>query len=164
IIDEKNKTSHPKILTIRALWDTGATNCIIAPDIVKKLGLKPVTFTNVMHGGGIEENKPVYKINIYLPNSVYIPFINATEGIINGQFDLIIGMDIITLGDFAISNINNQSVVTFRVPSMRETDYVAESKIRITEPIMVDKMPGRNDPCLCGSGKKYKNCCLRKKK
>lgn len=21
---------------------------------------------------------------------------------------------------------------------------------------------GRNDPCLCGSGKKYKNCCLRK--
>jgi tetratricopeptide (TPR) repeat protein len=22
--------------------------------------------------------------------------------------------------------------------------------------------PGRNDPCLCGSGKKYKNCCLAK--
>ena len=21
---------------------------------------------------------------------------------------------------------------------------------------------GRNDPCLCGSGKKYKNCCLKK--
>lgn len=23
--------------------------------------------------------------------------------------------------------------------------------------------PGRNDPCLCGSGKKYKKCCLEKK-
>jgi hypothetical protein len=22
--------------------------------------------------------------------------------------------------------------------------------------------PGRNDPCPCGSGKKYKNCCLEK--
>ena len=22
--------------------------------------------------------------------------------------------------------------------------------------------PGRNDPCPCGSGKKYKNCCLAK--
>lgn len=22
--------------------------------------------------------------------------------------------------------------------------------------------PGRNDPCPCGSGKKYKNCCLGK--
>ncbi len=24
------------------------------------------------------------------------------------------------------------------------------------------KLPGRNDPCHCGSGKKYKNCCLAK--
>ncbi len=24
----------------------------------------------------------------------------------------------------------------------------------------VDKQPGRNDPCPCGSGKKYKKCCL----
>lgn len=23
---------------------------------------------------------------------------------------------------------------------------------------------GRNDPCLCGSGKKYKHCCLNKPK
>lgn len=23
------------------------------------------------------------------------------------------------------------------------------------------KMPGRNDPCLCGSGKKFKKCCLQ---
>jgi uncharacterized protein YecA (UPF0149 family) len=28
-----------------------------------------------------------------------------------------------------------------------------------------DKMKiGRNDPCPCGSGKKYKKCCLLKKK
>lgn len=25
-------------------------------------------------------------------------------------------------------------------------------------PVHVDKKPGRNDPCFCGSGKKYKNC------
>lgn len=25
-------------------------------------------------------------------------------------------------------------------------------------PIQVDKKPGRNEPCFCGSGKKYKNC------
>ena len=22
-------------------------------------------------------------------------------------------------------------------------------------------LPGRNDPCYCGSGKKFKKCCLR---
>ena len=26
-------------------------------------------------------------------------------------------------------------------------------------PVRVEKTPGRNDPCPCGSGKKYKNCC-----
>ena len=29
---------------------------------------------------------------------------------------------------------------------------------RHTQPIIKDKLPGRNDPCPCGSGKKFKNC------
>lgn len=33
--------------------------------------------------------------------------------------------------------------------------------MRKTRPIVRDnKKVGRNDPCPCGSGKKYKNCCL----
>ncbi len=27
------------------------------------------------------------------------------------------------------------------------------------EPIHSDQKAGRNDPCVCGSGKKYKKCC-----
>jgi uncharacterized protein YecA (UPF0149 family) len=30
------------------------------------------------------------------------------------------------------------------------------------EPIKADNTPGRNDPCPCGSGKKYKKCCALK--
>ncbi len=31
------------------------------------------------------------------------------------------------------------------------------------EPIRKDAVePGRNDPCPCGSGKKFKQCCLNK--
>ncbi|UCB53650.1 MAG: SEC-C domain-containing protein [Candidatus Zixiibacteriota bacterium] len=30
------------------------------------------------------------------------------------------------------------------------------------KPIRVQKQPGRNDPCPCGSGEKYKRCCLDK--
>jgi uncharacterized protein YecA (UPF0149 family) len=26
------------------------------------------------------------------------------------------------------------------------------------EPVRVEKTPGRNEPCYCGSGKKYKLC------
>jgi preprotein translocase subunit SecA len=43
----------------------------------------------------------------------------------------------------------------------RRDDLVASSgsdESRSTTPIKVEKRPGRNDPCPCGSGKKYKNC------
>ena len=33
-----------------------------------------------------------------------------------------------------------------------------EGARRPVQPIVKDKMPGRNDPCPCGSGKKFKNC------
>lgn len=29
------------------------------------------------------------------------------------------------------------------------------------QPVKVLPLPGRNALCLCGSGKKYKNCCLK---
>jgi preprotein translocase subunit SecA len=28
----------------------------------------------------------------------------------------------------------------------------------VNEPVRVEKTPGRNEPCYCGSGKKYKLC------
>jgi hypothetical protein len=28
--------------------------------------------------------------------------------------------------------------------------------------VLSGPLPGRNDPCRCGSGKKYKKCCLEK--
>jgi uncharacterized protein YecA (UPF0149 family) len=31
------------------------------------------------------------------------------------------------------------------------------------EPLKAKTEPGRNDPCPCGSGKKYKKCCGAKK-
>ena len=41
-------------------------------------------------------------------------------------------------------------------------DHDAESWVRKTGLPQRQHAPkmGRNDPCLCGSGKKYKKCCL----
>jgi len=39
-----------------------------------------------------------------------------------------------------------------------ENDYIDPSEQVKQEPIRVEKAPGRNDPCPCGSGKKYKHC------
>ncbi len=38
-----------------------------------------------------------------------------------------------------------------------------ESLIPTHQPYISPKKIGRNDPCPCGSGKKYKKCCLQKK-
>jgi len=34
-----------------------------------------------------------------------------------------------------------------------------QSESKKSKPITGTKKPKRNDPCPCGSGKKYKNCC-----
>ncbi len=34
----------------------------------------------------------------------------------------------------------------------------ADGRSRVQQPVRVEKKVGRNDPCPCGSGKKYKNC------
>jgi len=39
-----------------------------------------------------------------------------------------------------------------------ENDYIDPSQQIKQEPIRVEKAPGRNDACPCGSGKKYKHC------
>ncbi|MBO7605782.1 MAG: SEC-C domain-containing protein [Elusimicrobiaceae bacterium] len=48
--------------------------------------------------------------------------------------------------------------------AMRKWAKANQKKIREQEygtvkPIVKNKEPGRNDPCPCGSGKKYKKCC-----
>lgn len=37
-------------------------------------------------------------------------------------------MDIIKHGDFSITNINNKTTFSFRIPSTKEIDYVKESR------------------------------------
>ena len=39
---------------------------------------------------------------------------------------VLIGMDVIGMGDFAVSNFGDKTVFSFRIPSDKRTDYVAE--------------------------------------
>jgi len=36
---------------------------------------------------------------------------------------------------------------------------IREEEFGTVKPVVKGKEPGRNDPCPCGSGKKYKKCC-----
>lgn len=37
-----------------------------------------------------------------------------------------------------------------------------ESVVLPKEPLVRSEKIGRNDPCPCGSGKKFKKCCIKK--
>lgn len=43
--------------------------------------------------------------------------------------------------------------------AQRQAMQNAGQQAHVTNPIRVEKKVGRNDPCPCGSGKKYKQCC-----
>jgi preprotein translocase subunit SecA len=54
--------------------------------------------------------------------------------------------------EFATSSTGGQEYVG------GDNEYIDPSAPIKQEPIRVEKTPGRNDPCPCGSGKKYKQC------
>ena len=109
-------------IEINAIWDTGATSSLITPEVAAKLNLKPVS--KVLMSTPSDKDVPanVYLINIEFPNGVKVINIQSLEGTPNGC-DMLIGMDVITLGDFAVSNFNGQTMFSFRIPSMTHIDF-----------------------------------------
>lgn len=113
-----------KFTSYNALWDTGASNSVVTPKVVKQLGLTPSGRVQTHHAGGTSDVN-TYKITLMLPNNVIIPNINVSEcAEQDGRFDVIIGMDVITLGDFTISGQGAKRMVSFSMPSAFSVDYV----------------------------------------
>jgi len=50
----------------------------------------------------------------------------------------------------------------FDPPDFRVKEYFPDIKIEANKIELIGDRIGRNDPCPCGSGKKYKKCCLNK--
>jgi predicted aspartyl protease len=113
-------------IKLKALWDTGATGSLIRPEIAVKLRLK--SFGKILMSTPTGKDIPsnVYSVNLYLPNHTVITQIPVSEGIPN-NCDMLIGMDIINLGDFAVTNFNGHTTFSFRMPSMDEINFVEHS-------------------------------------
>jgi len=111
---------------IKGLWDTGATGSVISKKIVEDLGLIPTgkTLASGVHST-IEVN--TYIVNVALPNGVVVQDVRVTESPQFYNFDVLIGMNIIALGDFAFTNRNRESWFSFRIPSVKHIDFVPES-------------------------------------
>lgn len=111
------------IIPVKTQWDTGATGTCISKDLVRKLGLVPTGMVKVHTPSGIGVmNK--YMINLILNNEVRISNLSVMDSEIGKQgIDVLIGMDIISLGDFAISNFDGKTQFSFRLPSQEHVEY-----------------------------------------
>ncbi len=110
----------------QAIWDTGATNSVISQRVVDRCGLKPTGMKKVYVVGG-QQLAETFLVTIGLPNKVFFRDIEVTRGELIGA-DMLIGMDIITSGDFSITNVGGKTVFSFRVPSVETVDFVKGSK------------------------------------
>ncbi len=140
-------------LEVRALWDTGATGSHITRDTAEKLGLVPTGLSTIHHAGG-EGQSNTYIVNlVLLPSRLLVPMVQVADvEETQGSFGAIIGMNIISLGDFAVTARDNATWVSFCLPSSRRIDFVDEVNGALFRGV------GRNDLCPCGSGKKFKYC------
>jgi len=108
-----------------ALWDTGATNSVITQDVVDALGLRPTGVTNVKHAGGVSLAN-TYLVNIGLPNGVAFRDLTVTLAPL-ADAQMLIGMDIMSQGDFAVTNVGGLTVFSYRYPSIKTIDYAKEA-------------------------------------
>ena len=89
-----------------------------------------------------------------------------------GQVDPVMAykMEGFEMFDEMIANIQEETVkALFHANVQTETERKAVARVTTVsgsgdaevtkKPVKVDKKVGRNDPCPCGSGKKYKKCC-----
>lgn len=106
-----------------AIWDTGADTTHISRHIADILSLKTIGTMSCNAIGGIIECYE-YFVDILLPSDIAINDIAVLDFEGMSDCDVLIGMDIICNGDFAVTNADETTWVTFRVPPCeKHLDY-----------------------------------------
>jgi predicted aspartyl protease len=137
-----------------AIYDTGATHSAISPKVVNDLGLTSIGAAQVHAASGTMATTS-HLVNIGLPNKVRFPMVRVTKATLK-NCDVLIGMDILGAGDFAVTNHQGKTTFSYRYPAQGEIDFVAQPQQKPAS--ARSNKVGRNDQCPCGSGKKYKRC------
>ena len=102
-----------RVVKSRALWDTGAVTSVIDKSLVEKLDLVPFDSGRAYTAQGFYESS-MYLVDVLLPNNIIVKGLRVGDGEFQG-FDMLIGMDVISLGDFHLTNDGN-TVFKFVIP------------------------------------------------
>ena len=111
-----------RVKIVRSLWDTGASVSLISARVAKVLGLTSIGKTGVSGYNDGVDVKDTYLVHIGLPTGDIVTNIMAME-FENDEYDVVIGMDVICNGDFAITNKDGNTTFSFRIPSEETIDF-----------------------------------------
>jgi hypothetical protein len=112
-------------LPYAAVWDTGAMRTVITSKVADELDLCVYGYQKIAGVGAIRDATEHY-VDVLLPNRLNISSVAVLKGGLPGDVDVLIGMDIICMGDFAVTNVGGRTVLSFRYPSLRTIDFVKE--------------------------------------
>jgi len=102
---------------IEALWDTGATTTCIKPALWERLKLSPFEpGRSKLNGIGGSVAAELTFIDLFLTSELIIRNCPIYAVDFPGDADILIGMDIIGMGDFAVCNTDNMTSFSFVVP------------------------------------------------
>ena len=101
---------------VRGIVDTGATFCGITSRTVIRMGLTSKGEEDLISATG-KHSSPVYLFDVIFPDNKIFKNIEAVEISDAHSFDFLIGMNILSQGDMAITNTDEKMVFTFRMPS-----------------------------------------------
>ena len=116
--------ANPFTMPLNAIWDTGSQRTVLSAKVAKQLGLISLGQVMMQHANGTTPAE-TYLVNLILPNGMEIPHLYVMEGYI-GDTDVLLGMDVITLGDLCITEPNGETRLSFQTPSTHKTDYRIE--------------------------------------
>lgn len=104
---------------VNGLWDTGASRSVVSSRVVAALNLQPVGRMRIagVNGSAIQQR---FIVGMRLSDRVGIQRLDVTEGVLSDHFDMLIGMDVISIGDLALTadEETGETVFSFQVPSV----------------------------------------------
>lgn len=100
--------------SVTALWDTGANVSVVCEAVAKTLGLEVKGVAELRYANGLQRSN-VYKIDLALSKDIVFKNHFVRECRDGGNFEMVIGMDVISRGDFRILNRSGKTVFEFEV-------------------------------------------------
>ena len=110
------------------IWDTGASISCVTNNIIERYNLTSIGKSDFFTGSHCESRSTdVYSIDLMFRDNFVFNNLRVLKIEKHDVFDIIIGMDIISQGDFAVSNLNGSTSFSFRIPSMGTANFLNEN-------------------------------------